>query len=151
MDEPRASARYSEPMKHAVLARPLLGVLALVFVGACATDTAENTNMGSNPKQKPSGSLQADPHFYKLNSVMGEITSGGRPVKGATVTIVKTSESFPVEESGSYVIVLDPVRLGGRRHELAFSAPGYAEQRHFVLVPENNQTRLDVDLVAKKK
>ena len=107
--------------------------------------------MGSNPTRNPAGGLQSDPHFYKLNSVMGEVTAGGRPVAGATVTIVKTGESFPIDASGSYVLVLDPVRLGGRRHELAFSAPGHAEQRHFVLVPENNQTRLDVELVPVKK
>lgn len=106
--------------------------------------------MGTNPKQ-PTGSLESDPYFYKLNSVMGEVMSGGKPVPGATVRIVKTSETFPIEASGSYVIELDPQRLGGRRHELAFSAPGYVEQRHFVLVPENNQTRLDIELVPEKK
>jgi hypothetical protein len=138
-------------MKIAIHVRPFLGVIPLVVVGACVTESPENTTMGSNPKQQPAGNLESDPFFYKLNSVMGEVTSGGRPVPGATVRIVKTSESFPVEASGSYVIELDPERLGGRRHELAFSAPGYVEQRHFVLVPENNQTRLDVELVPEKK
>lgn len=107
--------------------------------------------MASNPPKKPTGSLQSDPRVYKLNSVMGEVTCAGRPVPGATVTILKTSESFPIDPSGSYVIVLDPVRLGGRGHDLVFAAPGYAKQQHFVLVPENNQKRLDVELVPLKK
>ncbi len=117
--------------------------------GACQSDTEKT--MGTKPTEKPAGGLESDPYFHRNNSVMGEVRSGGKAVPGATVTIVKTGESFPVEASGSYVIVLDPERLGSRGHELAFRAPGYAEQRHFVLVPENNQTRLDVELVPAKK
>ena len=126
-------------------AQRVLLVLALVAVGACKTDKTENSNM-AKPTKQPTGSLEANPFYYKLNSVMGECLAGGKPVPGAKVTIVKTGESFPIEPSGAYVIVLDPEKLGARGHELAFSAPGYAEQRHFVMVPENNQTRLDVEL-----
>lgn len=107
--------------------------------------------MASNTPKKPTGSLESDPRVYKLNSVMGEVKSAGRPVAGATVTIVKTKESFPIDASGAYVLVLDPVRLGARGHDLVFAAPGYVEQRHFVLIPENNQKRLDVELVPAKK
>ena len=125
---------------------------ALLVCGACQSDNNESTDMGSKPTQKPPTGLQSDPHFYKLNSVMGEVRCAGRAVPGATVTIVKTGESFPIEPSGQYVLVLDPQKLGGARgHELAFRAPGYVEQRHFVMVPENNQTRLDVELVPEKR
>lgn len=106
--------------------------------------------MGSK-QGKPASGLEADPRVYKLNSVMGSVLSGGKPVPGATVTILKTGESFPIDPTGAYVLVLDPVKLGGRGHELAFRAPGFAEQRHFVLVPENNQAYLDVELVAVAK
>jgi hypothetical protein len=129
-----------------VIVPRVLFACALIAVGACKTDKAEKENMGSKPTGKPAAGLEADPFYYKLNSVMGEVTSAGKPVPGAKVTIVKTGESFPIEASGAYVLVLDPVKLGGRGHEIAFSAPGYVEQKHFVMVPENNQTRLDVEL-----
>lgn len=137
-------------MRLATRAQLVFFACALLSGSACQSDTSEDTDMGSKPT-KPATGLQSDPHFYKLNSVMGEVRSDGRPVPGATVTILETGESFPVEASGSYVIVLDPERLGGRGHELAFRAPGFVEQRQFVLVPENNQTRLDVELVAEKR
>jgi hypothetical protein len=138
-------------MKPMVRVQPLLAGLVLALVGACATDAPENNDMAKSPSGEPAAGLQSDPHFYKLNSVMGVVTSGGKPVPGATVTIVKTNESFPVEATGSYVLVLDPARLGGRRHELAYAAPGHVEQRHFVYVPDNNQTRFDVELLPAKK
>lgn len=128
----------------------ILCVLALLVAGACKSNHAEQANMGSKPTGKTTG-LESDPYFYKLNSVTGVVTSAGKPVPGATITILQTGESFPVEASGTYVLVLDPERLGKRGHELAFSAPGYVEQRHVVVVPENNQTRLDVELVPEKK
>jgi hypothetical protein len=148
MNSTGAIARVAA-MNLTVRVQPLLAGLVLVLVGAGKTDAPEKNDMGT-PADKPAGGLQADPRFYKLNSVMGVVTSGGKPVPGATVTIVKTSESFPVEATGSYVIVLDPERLGGRRHELAYAAPGCIEQRHFVYVPENNQTRHDVELLPAK-
>lgn len=137
-------------MKPTVRVQPLLAGLALILLGACRSDEPENDDMGKTPTQ-PAGNLQSDPYFYKVNSVMGVVTSAGKPVPGATVTILKTKESFPIDPSGSYVVVLDPAKLGGRRHELSFTAPGYAEQRLFVTVPENNQTRVDVELMPAKK
>ena len=125
-------------------------MLALLALGGCAGHSTKDEDMGAKPTGKPAGKLEADPRVYKLNSVKGTVLAGGKPVPGATVTILKTGESFPVPTTGSYVIVLDPVKLGGRGHELVFSAPGYAEQRHFVLVPENNQAYLDVELVPAK-
>jgi hypothetical protein len=106
--------------------------------------------MNSKQGDKVSGSLESDPNLYKRNSVMGEVKSAGKAVPGATVTIVATGEKFPVEESGFYIIVLDPAKLGKRPKELLFAAPGFAEQKHSVLVPENKQVRLDVELVAAK-
>jgi len=137
-------------MSSTIRVRPALGLAFLVVAGACSSENTEN-HMGSNPKQQPGGQLESDPALYKLNSVMGVVSSGGKPVKGATVTILKTKESFPIGAGGDYIIELDPERLGAQGHELAFSAPGYVEQRHFVVVPENNQTRLDVELVPVKK
>jgi len=106
--------------------------------------------MNSKQDNKAGGGIESDPGFYKLNSVVGEVKSGGKAVPGATVTIVATKESFPVEASGFYILVLDPAKLGKRPKELLFAAPGYAEQRHSVLVPENKQVRLDVELVPAK-
>ncbi|MEZ5979005.1 MAG: carboxypeptidase-like regulatory domain-containing protein [Planctomycetota bacterium] len=104
--------------------------------------------MGSEEQRGPSSGLESDPRFHKNNSAMGSVTSGGKPVPGAKVTIVQTSESFDVGDDGRYIVVLDPVRLGARGHELEFSAPGYVSQKHFVVVPENNQAYLDVELEA---
>jgi len=92
--------------------------------------------------------LESDPQFYKRNSVMGSVTSGGAAVPGATITIVKTGERHAADETGTFVIVLDPDSLGTRQHELVFSAPGFVEQRQTVYVPVNKQVRLDVDLVS---
>ena len=92
--------------------------------------------------------LEADPQFYKRNSVLGTVTSGGKPVPGATITIVKSGEEHPVNETGTFVIVLDQESLGTRQHELAFSAPGFAEKRETVYVPMNKQVKLDVVLEA---
>ncbi len=106
--------------------------------------------MKSKHGNNTSGGLQSDPGFYKLNSVVGEVKSAGKAVPGATVTIVSTQESFPVDAGGFYILVLDPAKLGKRPKELLFAAPGYAEQRHSVLVPENKQIRLDVELLPAK-
>jgi hypothetical protein len=134
-------------MRVAVRAQIVFCAVALVAVGACRSGSAEDTKMGT----KPSGKLESNPNVYKLNSVMGEVLSEGKAVTGATITIAKTGESFSVQPSGFYVFVLDPEKLGARGHELKYSAPGYAVQRHFVMVPENNQTRLDVELVPEEK
>ena len=94
--------------------------------------------------------MQSDPKFYKLNSVLGEVKSGGKPVPGATVTIVATKESFPVDADGFYLLVLDPAKLGKGPKELLFVAPGYVELRRYVSVPENMQVRRDIELVPAK-
>jgi len=125
-------------------------LLALLALGGCAGHSKKDEDMGAKSTGKPAAGLESDPRVYKLNSVKGTVLAGGKPVPGATITILKTGESFPIDPTGSYVLVLDPVKLGGRGHELLFSAPGYAEQRHFVLVPENNQAYLDVVLVPAK-
>jgi len=101
-------------------------------------------------QDKPGGTLQADPRLYKRNSVMGTVTAGGKAVPGATVTIVATGESFPVESGGSYIVVLEPAKLGLAAKELLFAAPGYVEQRRTVSVPENKHVRLDVELSPAK-
>ena len=122
----------------------------MIGISGCGTSNDDTSFMNSNRDSKPSGTLQSDPKMHKLNSVMGEVTSGGKAVPGATVTIVATGEHFPVEPSGFYILVLDPAKLGKRPKEILFAAPGYAEQRHSVLVPESKQIRLDIELVPAK-
>jgi hypothetical protein len=122
----------------------------MMAMSGCGTSNHDTDSMNSKQDNKASGGLESDPGLYKLNSVMGEVKSGGKAVPGATVTIVATKETFPVEAGGFYILVLDPAKLGKRPKELLFAAPGYAEQRHFVLVPENKQVRLDVELVPAK-
>ena len=121
----------------------------MMAVTGCGT--SNNTDsMKSKQGNKPSGTLESDPNMYKLNSVMGEVKSAGKAVSNATVTVVITGEKFPVEASGFYIIVLDPAKLGKKPKELLFSAPGFADQTHSVLIPENKQVRLDVELVPAK-
>jgi hypothetical protein len=127
----------------------ITALLALVIMGMSGCGTS-NDKADSMKQDNKASSMQSDPKLYKLNSVMGEVTSGGKAVPGATVTIVATKESFPVEESGFYILVLDPAKLGKRPKELLFAAPGFVEQRHSVLIPENKQVRLDVELVPPK-
>ena len=124
--------------------------LMLIAMSGCGTSDHNSEAMKSNPGNQASGTLQSDPGFYKLNSVVGEVKAGGKAVPSATVTIVATQESFPVDAGGFYILVLDPARLGKRPKELLFAAPGYREQRHSVLVPENKQVRLDVELVPAR-
>ena len=84
--------------------------------------------------------------MYKLNSVMGQVAAGGKAVPGATVTVVATQQKHAVEPSGSYIFVIEPGKNGRRNHDLVFSAPGYKDEHRTVNIPENNQTRLDVEL-----
>ncbi len=135
---------YARPMQLASHSNPRMVVLALAFLSGCSPGHQEDPNM------KPTG-LEADPHFYKLNSVTGSVLGAGdRAVPGATITIVGANERVPVEPSGVFVLVLDPKRLGTDTHELLFSAPGYEDQRHTVKIPTNNQVRLDVVLAKKR-
>jgi len=122
----------------------------MMAMSGCGTSNDKPDSMKSKQDNKASGGLESDPARYQLNSVMGAVKSGGKAVPGATVTIVATKESFPVEASGFYILVLDPAKLGPRPKELLFAAPGYAEQRHSVLVPENKRIRLDIELVPAK-
>jgi len=94
--------------------------------------------------------LKPNPYFYKVNSVMGNITSGGDGVPNATVTIVQTGEVLQVEAHGSYSVVLDPVKLGTDTHELVFSAPGHKPLRRTVTIPDEQRIRLDVELEREK-
>jgi hypothetical protein len=120
-----------------------LAVFAALCLCACNAATDEDASMKAKPQ---GGDLQADPFFYKRNSVICEVMSGGKPVPGASVTIVATGETFPIGTSGVYVLVLDPAKLGKRPHEIAFKAPGYVEQRRSVLVPEDKQIKLVIEL-----
>ncbi len=95
---------------------------------------------------KPTGRLESDPKTHQSNSVLGAVMSNGKPLTDATVTVVQTKEKFAVGTGGSFVIVLDPKALGTRHHKLVFSAPGYKDQAQEVFIPENNQTRLTVEL-----
>jgi len=122
----------------------------MMAMNGCGTSNDETHSMKAKQDNKASGGLQSDPGFYKLNSVVGEVKSAGKAVPGATVTIVATKESFPVEASGFYILELDPAKLGKRPKELLFAAPGYAEQQHSVFVPENKQVRLDIELVPAR-
>ena len=137
-------------MQRRILSRTALLSLVLMALSGCGTSNVETDSMKPKQDNKPNGGLQSDPRMHKLNSVMGEVKSGGKAVPGATVTIVATKESFPIDASGFYMLVLDPAKLGPRPKELLFAAPGYAEARHSVLVPENKQIRLDVELVPAK-
>jgi len=120
----------------------------MMAMSGCGTSNDKTDSMKQD--NNASSGMQSDPRLYKHNSVMGAVKSGGKPVPGATVTIVANQESFPVGPGGSYILVLDPAKLGSRPIELLFAAPGYAEQRHSVLVPENKQIRLDVELVPAR-
>jgi len=122
----------------------------MVTVSGCGTSNDETNSMKSKQDNKASGTLQSDPELHKPNSVMGEVKSGGKGVPGATVTIVATGESLPIDASGFYILVLDPAKLGKRPKELLFAAPGYVDQRRSVLIPENKRIRLDVELVPAK-
>ena len=137
-------------MQRRILSITGLISLVMMAMSGCGTPNDEANSMKSKQDNKASGVLQSDPQFYKHNSVVGGVKSGGKAVPGATVTIVATKESFPVDPSGFYIVVLDPAKLGHRPIELLFGAPGYVEQRHSVLVPENKQIRLDVELVPAK-
>jgi len=130
----------------------ITGLLSLVMMAmsGCSTSNDETNSMKSKQDSKASGTLETYPRFHKPKSVIGAVMSGGKAVPGATVTIVATGESFPVESSGSYVVVLEPAKLGKRPKELLFAAPGCVEQRHSVLIPENKQIRLDIELVPVK-
>ena len=135
-------------MQRRILSITALLSLVMMAMSGCGTSNDKTDSMKQD--KKASGGLESDPSLYQLNSVMGEVKSGGKAVPGATVTIVATKENFPVEAGGFYILVLDPAKLGKRPKELLFAAPGYAEQRHSVLVPENKQVRLDVELVPAK-
>ena len=142
-----ASKHY--PMQRRILLKAVLLSLGIALSG-CGTATDETNSMKSSKGDKSGGGWESDPRMDQPNSVLGEVKSGGKAVAGATVTIVATGESFPVEAGGFYLIVLDPAKLGHRPKELLFAAPGYTGQRHSVLVPENKRTRLDVELVPAK-
>ena len=103
----------------------------------------------AQPSQ-PSGELESNPDVYQLNSVRGAVLADGAPIAGATITVVATGAEFPVSEAGTYLIVLDPEELGARHHELRFAAPGHEPQTHVVRIPENGQTRFDVELARAK-
>jgi hypothetical protein len=115
--------------------------LAVILAGGCGSASEEDPPMAPD-----SSGLEADPFFYKLDSVTGAVLANDKGIAGATITVVSTGETMTVEDSGAYVLVLDPEKLGGRKHELLFSAPGYKDQTHTVEVPEKNQIRLDVEL-----
>jgi hypothetical protein len=124
-------------------------LLAMMLSCGCGHDR-QDPNMKTDPTRQPAG-LESDPQFYKLNSVMGEVTSGGKAIPGATITVVKLNETVAVEKDGTYVLVLDPERLGSDTHELLFSAPKHKPKRHTVTVPANNQVRLDVELEPERR
>ena len=136
-------------MQRSVLSITALLSLVLIAMSGCGTSNDKADSMKQD--NKASGGMQSDPKFYKLNSVLGEVKSGGKPVPGATVTIVATKERFPVDADGFYILVLDPAKLGNGSKELLFSAPGYVEQRRYVSVPENMQVRRDIELVPAKQ
>jgi hypothetical protein len=137
------------PMQRRMLSVAGLLLMMTAMIG-CGTSNDEMSSMKSKQDHKPSSALETYPPFHKRNSVMGAVMSAGKAVPGSTITIVATGESLPIESSGSYVLVLDPAKLGKRPKELLFAAPGYVEQRHSVLIPENKQVRLDVELVPAK-
>jgi hypothetical protein len=131
-------------MEAAVRSKVLV-LLALTLASGCSSNRNEDPSMGTDPAKKGTG-LESDPYFYKLNSVTGRVMAGGKPVKGAAITIVRANEKVPIEADGVYVLVLDPARFKSDTHELVFSAPGYVEQRITVTIPANNQVRVDVEL-----
>jgi hypothetical protein len=135
--------------------RNILSIITLLsfvicITSGCGTSNDKADSMKSKQDNKPTGVLQSDPKFHKNNSVLGEIKSGGKPVPTATVTIIATKESFPVDADGFYLVVLDPAKLGNGPKELLFSAPGFVDQRRYVSVPENMQVRRDIELAPAK-
>lgn len=117
----------------------MLPLLALLFVSC-------NSDPGEADMQE---GFKANPVTHKRNAVIGAVTFNDRAIPGATITIVQTSESIPVRESGAYTVVLDPEKLGTNTHELVFSAPGYKDERRTVTIPEWERIELDVELVPE--
>ena len=127
-----------------------LPCLLMSSVIAAAIGCGKPDAAATSARRPPPARLQSDPHFYKLNSVMGTVVSNGKPVAGATITVAKAKVTFQVEPTGSYVIELDPKQFGGLSHMLVYSAPGFQDETRHVLIRENNQIRVDVELSAKE-
>src|ERR1043165_1707277 len=116
-------------MQRNILSSLTLLSLVICVTSGCGTSNDKADSMKSKQDNKTSGVLQSDPRFHKLNSVLGEVKSAGKPVTNATVTIIATKESVPVDADGFYLVVLDPAKLGNGPKELLFSAPGFMDQR----------------------
>lgn len=137
-------------MKSAIALLSTLLCLAPGFV-ACRSDRPEDPTMDSDSSSGPGKrGLEANKYFYKENSVMGNITSDGKGVPDATITIVQTGEVVRVEAHGSYSVVLDPEVLGTNTHELVYAAPGLEPVRRTVTVPDDQRVRVDVELRKKR-
>lgn len=107
--------------------------------------------MAKEPSKKPAAKLESDPRLYRVDSVMGNITCGGKPLAGATVTVVKSKAVVVAGAGGDYIVELDPKKLGSRHHELVFAAPGCASVTREVVLPDKQQLRIDVELKASSK
>ena len=140
MTQPRVDAKLPamEPLKRP-FARSI--VLALIACASC----------GSNPEEEPtmetgSAGLESDPTFYRRSSVMGEVSSADGIVPNATISVVSSGETHSADETGTFVVVLDPEKLGTRQHELVFSADGFRDHREVVYVPKDKQVKVRVVL-----
>jgi hypothetical protein len=127
-------------MKHRML------LLVLALAAGCGGTREEAEPEADNAPVPQGGGLQSDPQFYKLNSVVGQVTTGGKAVSGAKVKHVASGKVFDVLDNGTFVIVLDPKELGSNKHELEISAPGCRSVKRKIEIRENNQVRMDVEL-----
>lgn len=119
--------RFAQPL--------LLGLLALALI-ACKQDAPEEVP----PVTEPDTGREGDPELQNLHSVHGFVTSGGSPLAGATLTVVKTGKAYELDSDGGYRVSLDP-----GDYEVTFSAPGHRSHTQTVTVVEAG-TELNVDL-----
>ena len=137
-----------EPMKRAPLGA---AVLALIACTGCGTNPEEEPMMEpTQPGDSGPAGLESDPSFYKRSSVIGEVSSADGVVPNATITVVKSGETHTADETGTFVIVLDPDKLGTRQHELVISAPGFSEHREVIYVPRDKQVKIQVTLEPRE-
>ena len=121
-------------------------LLPLLLAPVLACGGTPNSTPSDPINPDPTNTMESDPKTYVLNSVLGSIQCDGKPVANATIKIVQTGEIIEVDESGAFVVELDPKKLGTNMHRLVFSAPGFADQEHKLGIGDNDQVHLNVEL-----
>jgi hypothetical protein len=65
-----ARASQHNPMQRRILSITALLSLVMMAMSGCGTSNDKADSMKSKQGNKPSGVLESDPKFYKLNSVL---------------------------------------------------------------------------------